>query len=65
MSHFIDEDALNYAKANDFQSFIQKRGEFILEKIRSKTKLGEFTEPEEDIMDENIEFEELQTEEVV
>lgn len=64
-THFINQDTLNAAKANDFQSFIQKRGEFILEKIRSKIKIGEFSEPEDEIMEENIEFEEVQTEEVL
>lgn len=64
LSHFINQDALGAAKTDDFQSFIQKRGEFILEKIRSKTKIAEFTEPEEEILDENIEFEDILTEEV-
>lgn len=65
LSHFINQDTLNAAKANDFQLFIQKRGELILEKIRSKIKIGEFSEPEDEIMEENIEFEEVQTEEVL
>jgi len=57
LSHFINQDALNAAKTDDFQSFIQKRGELILSKIGIKTKIGEFSEPEEEIIEENIEFE--------
>ena len=56
-SHLLDEDAYNALKSDNFSLFIQKRGELILEKIKEKTKVGEFTEPEEQIMEENIEFE--------
>lgn len=65
LSHFINQDTLYAAKADDFQSFIQKRGEFILEKIKSKIKIGEFSEPENEIMEENIEYEEVQIEEAI
>lgn len=57
LTHFIDKDALDAAKKDDFQMFIQKRGELILTKIGLKTKIGEFSEPEEEIIEENIEFE--------
>lgn len=33
-----------------------------MEKIQSKIKIGEFSEPEDEIMEENIEYEELQEE---
>ena len=56
-THLLDEDAYNALKSDNFSLFIQKRGELILEKIKEKTKVGEFTEPEEQIMEENIEFE--------
>jgi hypothetical protein len=65
LSHFIDVDALNAAKANDFQLFIQKRGDLILNKIRLKIKATEFSEPEEEIIDGNIEFEEALLEEEI
>lgn len=57
LTHFIDKDALDAAKKDDFQVFIQKRGELILSKIGIKIKIGEFSEPEEEIIEENIEFE--------
>ena len=49
-THLLDEDAYNALKSDNFSLFI-------LEKIKEKTKVGEFTEPEEQIMEENIEFE--------
>jgi hypothetical protein len=63
LTHFINNDALKAAKENDFQGFIQKRGELILEKIKEKTDFLEFSEPEDEILEDNIEFEELITEE--
>jgi hypothetical protein len=63
LSHFIDQNAIDAAKSDDFQTFIQKRGELILAKIRSKVHVGEFSEPEDEILEENIEFEEVLTEE--
>ncbi len=45
--------------------FIQKRGEYILEKIRQRTMVVEFLEPENEIIDENIEFDEEQTEIII
>jgi len=58
LSHFIDKEALEAAKSDDFQKFIQKRGEYILKKIKSVIAGGDFSEPEEEILEENIEFEE-------
>jgi hypothetical protein len=63
LTHFINEEALKAAEANDFHGFIQKRGELILDKIKEKTNMLEFTEPEDEILEENIEYEELITEE--
>lgn len=63
LSHFINQEALNAANEDDFQKFIQKRGEFILEKIKIKTKEREFSEPEDEILEDNIEYEEFITEE--
>jgi hypothetical protein len=63
LSHFINNNAIDYAKANDFQQFIQMRGELILEKIKLKIKVDEFSKPEDEILDDNIEFEEVLTEE--
>ena len=34
------------SKNDNFQLFIQKRGEYILEKIKLKVKVQSFTEPE-------------------
>jgi hypothetical protein len=65
LSHFINNDALDAAKADDFHTFIQKRGELLLHNIGLKTKIAEFSEPEEEIIEENIEFEsEIVTEEL-
>jgi hypothetical protein len=63
LSHFITKDAIEFAKANDFLQFIQMRGELILEKIKLKIKVGDFSEPEDEILEDNIEFEEVLTEE--
>lgn len=63
LTHFIGHDALDFAKADDFQQFIQKRGELILEKIKLKIQVVEFSEPEDEILEENIEFEVELTEE--
>lgn len=57
LSHFINKEALDAARLDDYQSFIQKRGELILEKIFEKTKIVDSSEPEEEIIEENIEFE--------
>lgn len=57
-SHFINEDALNAAKTDNFNLFIQKRGEVILQLIKQKTSVKEFSDPEEEILDQNIEFDE-------
>lgn len=64
LSHFINQDALEAAKVDNFQLFIQKRGEFILDKIKLKVRMQSFTEPEEDILEDNIEYEEPLIEEV-
>ncbi len=64
LSHFINKDALDAAKANNFQLFIQKRGELVMEKIKVKTKVHDFAEPEDEVIEDNIEFEEPLIEEV-
>ena len=64
LSHFINKDALDAAKANNFQLFIQKRGELVMEKIKLKTKVQDFAEPEDEVIEDNIEFEEPLIEEV-
>lgn len=61
-THLVNEGSYNALKSDDFKLFIQKRGELILEKIKDKTKRSRFTEPEGQIIEENIEFEELSTE---
>jgi len=58
LSHLINQDAHNAAKDNNFQLFIQKRGELILNKIQTKTNIDEFSKPENEILEGNIEFEE-------
>ena len=63
LSHFIDQNAIEAAKSDDFQTFKQKRGGLILTKIKSKVQVGEFSEPENEILEENIEFEEVFIEE--
>ena len=57
LSHFINNDALEASRTNDFQTFIQKRGECIFEKIKSKINVASLIEPEEEVLEENIEFE--------
>ena len=64
LSHFINKDALDAAKANNFQLFIQKRGELILGKIKVKTKVHDFAESEDEVIEDNIEYEEPLIEEV-
>jgi hypothetical protein len=59
LSHFINQAAIDAAISDDFNTFIQKRGEMILSKIKSKIQVGEFSEPEDEILEENIEFEEV------
>jgi hypothetical protein len=46
------------AKEDNYQLFIQKRGESVLELIKEKVQVGDFSEPEQDIIEENIEQEE-------
>jgi hypothetical protein len=57
-SHFINNEALEAVKNDNFQLFIQKRGEVILQKIQEKTRVSGFTDPETEIEESNIEFEE-------
>jgi hypothetical protein len=56
-SHFISSDALIAAQNNDFESFINERGKPILPKIIEKVSVGEFSEPEDDIIEDNIQGE--------
>jgi len=64
LTHFIDENALEAALKNDYNLFIELRGEKILLKIREKIAVVDFSEPEEEIVEENIEYEEEFTEEI-
>jgi hypothetical protein len=54
-SHFISEAAANAALNNDFALFIMERAKTILPKIIERVKVGEYSEPEDDIIEENIE----------
>jgi hypothetical protein len=56
-SHFISKEALIAVENDNFNDFITERAKTILPKIIEKVKVGEFSEPEEDILDENIEYE--------
>lgn len=55
-SHFISSAALIAAQNNDFESFIKERAKTVLPKIIERVKVGEFSEPEEELIEENIEF---------
>ena len=57
-SNLINEDAYNALISDDFNLFIQKRAELILEKIKEKTKVQTFTETDEQVVDENNELDE-------
>lgn len=57
-THFISMEAYVAAKEDNYQLFIQKRGESVLEIIKEKVQVGDFSEPEQDIIEENIEQEE-------
>jgi hypothetical protein len=56
-SHFISTEALKAVANNDFDTFIRERAKTILPKIIDKVRVGEFSEPEEDILEDNIEYE--------
>jgi hypothetical protein len=64
LSHFIDEQAMEAALMNDYNKFIELRGEQILLRIREKILIVDFSEPEQEIYEENIEYEEEFTEEI-
>jgi hypothetical protein len=56
-SHFISKEALEAVRNDNFNDFINERAKTVLSKIIEKVRVGEFSEPEEDILDENIEYE--------
>jgi hypothetical protein len=56
-THFIDEAAMAAAIQNDYNKFIENRGDKILKKIFEKVNYKDFTDPEDDIIEENIEYE--------
>ena len=56
-SHFISLEAIKAVENNDFDSFIAERAMSIMPKIIEKVKVGEFSEPEDDILEDNIEYE--------
>lgn len=56
-SHFISKKALEAVKNNDFSTFIAERAKTVLAKIIEKVKVGEFSEPDGEIVEENIEYE--------
>jgi hypothetical protein len=55
-SHFINDKAVEAAKGSNYQEFLAARGEEIINAIREKTVKAEFDEPEEDIIESNIDF---------
>jgi hypothetical protein len=58
LSHFIDDNCFNAALEDNYHLFIEMRGEKILKKIKEKVSIEEFSEPESDIVEENIEYDE-------
>lgn len=54
-SHLISNEALAAALENDFEKFISERAKTILPKIIERVKVGEYSEPEDDIIVENME----------
>ncbi|UPS91400.1 DUF262 domain-containing protein [Bizionia sp. M204] len=54
-SHFISVEAIKAVKNNDFETFIAERAKSIMPKIYEKVKVGEFSKPEEELIEENIE----------
>ncbi|EDP95167.1 DUF262 domain-containing protein [Kordia algicida OT-1] len=54
-SHFISLAALEAAQNNNFELFINERAKTILPKIIEKVKVGEFSELDNEIIEENIE----------
>lgn len=53
-THYIDDVAYEYAKQNDYESFIQRRAELVLDAIRHKVKVVDFATPESEIIEDNI-----------
>lgn len=56
-SHFISKEALEAVRNDNFSAFINERAKAVLSKIIEKVRVGEFSESEDDILDENIEYE--------
>ncbi|WP_306354109.1 DUF262 domain-containing protein [Flavobacterium sp. '19STA2R22 D10 B1'] len=54
-SHFISNEALEAVKNNDFNAFITERAKTILPKIIEKVKVGEYSDPKDEIVEANIE----------
>jgi hypothetical protein len=51
-------EAYEAAKEDNYELFIQKRGGSVLELIKEKVQVGDYSEPEQDLIEENIEQEE-------
>lgn len=56
-THFISNEAFTFAKKDKYQLFIQSRGKNIINKIKEKTMISSFSEPENELIEENIEDE--------
>lgn len=55
-SHFISKEALEAVRNDSFTDFINERAKSVLSKIIEKVRVGEFSEPEEELIVENIEY---------
>lgn len=55
-SHFISKEALEAVRNDNFSAFINERSKTVLSKIIEKVRVGEFSEPEEELIVENIEY---------
>lgn len=55
-SHFISKAALEAVTNDSFNEFINERAKTVLSKIIEKVRVGEFSEPEEELIEDNIEY---------
>lgn len=55
-SHFISKEALEAVRNDSFTDFINERAKSVLSKIIEKVRVGEFSEPQEELIVENIEY---------
>ncbi|HEU4790279.1 MAG TPA: DUF262 domain-containing protein [Flavobacterium sp.] len=55
-SHFISKEALEAVRNDSFTDFINERAKSVLSKIIEKVRVGEFSESEEELIVENIEY---------